>query len=539
MTVDSIDTTKLLAVSRDSAVLGPLWSAGESNRWQVEITADAWDAVDKIRSGVALDLLLLDLPREYGDGLQTLRTLRQLRPTLPVVLIGHPGDIDREQESVRMGAREYLIRPLESNQLEMAIRRNLFAASEETETDITGDDVEPVGNDSFFIGVSPIMRKLRAQVALLAEIDLPVFIFGELGSGKETIARLLHKLSVRSGFTFARVNCAALPEELLEREIFGYEAGEAPALLRARRGKLELCDRGTILLDEIAEMPLRLQARLVQVLQSGQFVKKTTSERVDIDVRIVAASSKPLGQAVSERRLLADLSRQLGAYELQVPALRERKDELPLLSRHFMHRLARRYGLPSRDFTPIVNEAWKDHEWPGNLRELEQSVKRYLVVGDKELDLQRIASDVNDETPNAASTRLRGINIQGAPRQQDGGICGYKSLRALLQSIKGEAERNAIAYALERTGWNRKAAARLLKTSYRTVLYKIEQYHLSTPNSDSFPTVHGFGRVREVFPEKNGPADLKAPNPPRSSTGDMEEDSCFSNSAELTNQTRK
>jgi two-component system response regulator AtoC len=505
-----IETVKLLVVSRDSSVLGHLWPAGESNSWQIEIAADAWDALDKVRSGIALDLLLLDLPKEHGDGLQVLRTLRRLRPALSVVLVGHAEDPVRNQEAIRMGAREYLIKPLSDNELEMAIKRNL-SAIEEAEIDVTGDDVEPLGNGASFIGLSPMMRKLRTQAALIAEIDLPVFIYGEPGSGKETIARLLHRLSVRSGFPFARVNCAALPEELLEREIFGDLAGEAPNPSRATCGKLELCDKGTIFLEEIAEMPLRLQSRLVQVLQNGQLVRSGTSECVSVDVRVMAASSKPLDQAVSEHKLLAELSRQLGVYELLVPALRHRKEELPVLSRHFMHRLAKHYGLPSRDFTPAVNEAWMEHEWPGNLRELEQSVKRYLVVGDKGLGLQRMARHACDAAKDAASLKQDPLTVRKSLRQSETGICGYKSLRALLQSIKSEAEKNAITFALEKTGWNRKAAARLLKTSYRTVLYKIEQYKLSAPNSAPFPSVNGSEHSGREFPA-NGRADAKVAN---------------------------
>jgi len=493
-----IRKVKLLVVSRDSSVLSALLSAGDSNCWQIEIAADAWDAVEKVRSGISLDIILLDLAQEYGDGLQIMRTLRRFRPALPVILVGLNSDVARKQEAIRMGACEYLTRPLERHELEEAILHNLSTMDEEVEVDITGDDVEPLGNGSFFIGSSPAMRRLRAQVGLLAEIDLPVFIFGEPGSGKETIARLLHRLSIRSGFNFVKVNCAALPEELLEREIFGSEAGGSPLFPKSRLGKFELCDKGTVFLDEITEMPLRLQSRLVQFLQSGQFVKKGTSESVNLDVRVVAASTKSLDQAVSEHKLLVDLSRQLDVYELQVPALRHRKEELPVLSRHFMHRLARHYDLQPRDFSPEVYEVWATHEWPGNLRELEQSVKRYLMVGDRSLGFQKISQDIRDETGSVASSKQGSLPARTASRQSEGaGICGYKSLRALLQSVKGEAERNAIAFALEKTGWNRKAAARLLKTSYRTVLYKIEQYQLSIANSSLYQVAGGFEYISQ------------------------------------------
>jgi two-component system, NtrC family, response regulator AtoC len=490
---NSIRIARLLVISRDSAVLSPLWSAAGVNGWQIDVAGDIWGAMDKVQTDIALDLLVLDLPKGNGDGLQILRTLRRMRPALPIVLIGHPGDDSRQQESMQMGARDYLIRPLEESQFERTIRQNLERTAEGMQSEIASEDVEQVGNDGFFIGISPLMRKLRSQVALLAEVDVPVFISGESGSGKNTIARLLHTLSVRSGFPFAKIDCTALPKDLLEQEIFGCEAGGASVSSGQKAGKLELCAKGMIFLDEITEMPLTLQSKFTQVLQSGRFIKNDGSESVNVDVRLVAASSMSIDQAVSERRLLTDLSRQLSAYELRVPPLRARKSEIPVLSHHFMHRLARHYGLPPRVFAPAVCEAWQAHEWPGNLRELEQSVKRYLVVGEKVLGFPKKLPDGEDETQDAASMTSVWSSRGPALSRQPGGICGHKSLRSLLQSVKEEAERSAIALALEKTGWNRKAAARLLKTSYRTVLYKIEQYRLTATDSPSVQMANGFG----------------------------------------------
>jgi two-component system response regulator AtoC len=482
---DTVQMTRLLVISADSGILDAVCLAANAHGWQAEIAADAWDAIDKIHSGAVPDLLLLDMPNDPGDGLQILRTLRRIYPALRLVLIGYPGDLERKQEAMRMGACEYLIRPFADRQLEMVIRHNLSAQDREAETDITSDDVEPVGNDNYFIGIGPAMRRLRARVALLAEMDSPVFLIGEPGSGRETIARLLHRLSVRSGFEFARVNCALLPEELLDREIFGCETIGATELSKARRGKLEVCDQGTIFLDEITEMPLRLQEKLARVLRKGQFLRRGTHDPVEVDIRVVAASSISAHQAVSEHRLLSELSILLSDYELQVPALRERKEELPFLSLHFMHQLAKRYHLPPREISRTVSEAWQAHDWPGNLRELEQSVKRYLVAGDKEFAVEGNFPETRAEVQAAVPGRLRGS------------AGGNKSLRSLVQSVKEEAERNAIALALEETGWNRKAAARLLKTSYRTVLYKIEQYQMSSSDlSVSLPaSASGTGKA--------------------------------------------
>jgi two-component system response regulator AtoC len=460
---------------------------GESNGWQLEIAADPWEAMDRTQSGASFDLLLLDMPPGNADGLHSLRWLRRLRPALPIVLIGHSNDHDRKQESIRMGARDYLIRPLDHSQLEMVIQCNLSIAIQATEADITSDDVEQVSNESFFIGVSPIMRKLRAQAALLAEANVPVLILGEDGSGKETIARLIHRLSVRSGFEFAKLNCAALPGDLLESELFGCERKGTTASARTKIGKLEHCANGTILLDDITEMPRGLQSNLLQVLQNKRFIRPGTSDFVEADVRVVATSSTNVERAISESGLCEDFYRELSAYTIHVPSLRDRKEELSLLSRHFMHKLARHYDLSPRELSPAIIEAWQAYNWPGNLRELENCVKRYLMVGDEELSFKRIRSSPKHEAQKTVFAKARNVNQRvPSPSQPGNGVSGHKSLRSLVQSVKAEAERNAIAVALEKTGWNRKAAARLLKVSYRTVLYKIEQYQMTASDSSAF-----------------------------------------------------
>jgi DNA-binding NtrC family response regulator len=483
---------RLVVVSRDSAVLRPLLSLGEANSWQLEIASNPWEAMDKVQSGAMLDLILLDLPHGDGDGVHILRWLRRLRPTMPIILIGPNGDLGDKEASIRMGVRDYLIRPLDERQLEMAIQRNLSEACVEHETDIASDDVEPVGNDTFFIGIIPIMRRLRAQAALLAETNVPVLILGESGSGRETIARLIHRLSIRSGFGFAKVDCAVLPRDLLERELFGYGKTSTTSPAQTKRGKLELCAKGTILLEEITEMPLELQSNLVQVLQSKQFVRSGTSALIEVDVRVLATSSTNVERAISEKRLREDLYRHLSAYTISVPPLRERKEELPFLSRHFMHRLAKHYGLTPRDFPPAVNEAWLAHNWPGNLRDLEHVVKRYLMVGDNELVFEKKPSDTQNKPRYAALAGPRGVNeLPPLASQFSTSVSGSKSLRSLIQSVKSEAERDAIAVALEKTRWNRKAAARLLNVSYRTLLYKIEHYKMNSSHSPVFPGGNG------------------------------------------------
>jgi len=348
---NAIETTRLLVVSREPAVLRPLWSIGESNSWHLETAGSGWEAMERVQSGNVPDLLLLDLPRGDADSLHILRWLRRLRPELPIILIAYPEDASREKEAIRLGAQDYLVRPVEDRQLEQVIQRHLSSTHRNAENDITSDDVEQLSAEAFFVGASPVMRKLRAQAELLAEANVPVMILGEGGSGKDTIAHLIHKLSVRSGFPFVKVNCAALPGNLLESELFGHEHEASNGSPRTKPGKFELCDKGTILLDEISEMPVELQAKLIQILQTKQFARPGSHAMVDVDVRIIAAVTASDERAVFERKLLEELYYRLSAFMVQVPPLRQRRDEIPLLLQHFMHHLAKHYNLQPRAFS--------------------------------------------------------------------------------------------------------------------------------------------------------------------------------------------
>jgi DNA-binding NtrC family response regulator len=328
------------------------------------------------------------------------------------------------------------------------------------------------------------MRKLRAQAELLAQVDVPVLIVGESGSGKEATARLIHKLSVRSGFRFRRVDCAALPGDLLEHELFGHPNGSAGGAHNGNgEDKFELSEKGTLLLDDIAEAPSHLQGKLLQVLQEKQFVRMGGQTRVEVDVRIMATADGDLEQALREKKLREDLYYRLSAFTVQVPPLRQRRDEIPLLLGYCMNQMARRYGLPTRTFSPAVLEACQGHNWPGNLRELETFVKSYLVMGgDEELALSELGQRWAEREERVTfSLEAEAASSRGneSPESDD----HNSGLRSLVQSVKGETERSAIAAALEQTHWNRKAAARLLKVSYRTLLYKIQQYQMSPPAS--------------------------------------------------------
>jgi DNA-binding NtrC family response regulator len=470
---------RLLMVSRDSDVLNVVCEAAESDPWQLIIASSVWDAMEKLQSELSVDVLIIDMPSGDTEELRCLRWLRQLRPELPILLIDRDQKEEGRLHSIQVDSNDYLVAPLIASRLQAAIQRSLFPKHDNLEMNIASNDHEQPGPRWLYIGASPKMHRLSAQLALLAEADLPVVISGESGSGKEMTAHLLHQLSARCEFAFAKVDCAGLSEELLERDIFGCKPHQSKAGEGTALGKLELSAKGTLFLDEFVEMPQHLQSRLANAIESKRFIRPGTSEAIEIDVCVVAASSLSLDRANAEDKIVPELFRQFGGREIRVPSLRERKEELLLLAQHFMHRFSRQFGFAPREFSNAMEEAWQSYQWPGNVRELKREVKRYLIAGEE----KKAETDKTSEAARTVQPEPPSANLPVAPaRQNITDIGGYKSLRSAIRSMREEAERAAIASALEKTGWNRKAAARLLKVSYRSILYKIEQYQMNIPD---------------------------------------------------------
>jgi two-component system response regulator AtoC len=344
-------------------------------------------------------------------------------------------------------------------------------------------EIEQIGDELYFVAASPATRRLRTQAELLSQTDVPVLITGEAGSGKATVARLIHSLSIRSSFEFTRVSCAALTADALESELFGYEHANGIGRLESKPGKFEQCAKGTILLEDLDAMPGPVQLRLLRLLQTREFVRFGGQSPIRVDVRIIASTPSDLGLAVAEKKVLEELFFHLSAFELHVPSLRERREEIPLLLGHFMSRLTRRYGVPAPHFSGALLDTCQNYAWPGNLRELEIFVKRFLVFGDESAAIEELNSHSSSAPANGHG------NGNGHENGKNGHSAGEEqsSLKSLVRNAKGEAERGAIAHALEETHWNRKAAARLLSISYRALLYKIQEYRLVPPPDSHRP----------------------------------------------------
>jgi two-component system response regulator AtoC len=494
LTENTLNTVRLLVVSREPAAFRLLGPREASQAWHVETASNGWEAMERVQSGVNSDLLvldipLLDVPFKDSEAMHFLRWLRSFKPDFPVVLLCGRDDAGRVKEATSVGAEGIVFKPFDPKHLESVIRRQLNQSGGRIDT--VNKSIEQLGQDTCFVSASLMMQKLHAQVALLAKSDVPVLIAGESGAGKYTVASLIHKLSVRSGFKLLRVNCAAMPEAELEAELFGGKGVSASR--QTTLGHFAAGEKGTILLEEIADMPAAVQFRLLQALQNNELRAPAGAEGAPANVRILATSSINLDRALAEKRLREDLYHRLSAFTIQVPALRQRKDEIAILLRYFMHNLARHYGLPARGFSASMVAACQRYSWPGNLRELEAFVKRYLVAGDESIfnesgnegGLDPAGNLDNDPiySPVILTARLSEERAAELGNPKPESLKSPDSLKSMIQAVKGEAERNAIAAALKRTGWNRKAAARLLKVSYRTMLYKIDQYKMRAPQS--------------------------------------------------------
>lgn len=454
-----MSATHILVVDDEPGMRRYLQTVLELDSYRVSTAADGEEALSKIQRDQP-DVVLLDMVMPGPDGLETLRRIRQARPTTKVVMLSCVRDTRKVAMAMRLGAQDYLSKPVQKEEMDDVLRFCLDNAAPSAPG--AGEVIEVV-QGVFFFAATAQMRQIRGQALQVARFDFPVLVLGESGTGKEVLARLIHKYSERAQRTFLKVNCAAMPSELLESELFGYEPGAFTGAVKAKPGKFELCNKGTILLDEIGEMSPALQAKLLQVLQDGQFSRLGGRHPVKVDVRVLAATNINMTEAIAAKVFREDLYYRLSSFVLNMPALRQRKEEIPMMLRHFMIQVAERYACPLLSLSPRLVRACENYPWPGNIRELENFVKRYLVLGDEDAAIAELERD--------SDARLES---EAVPRTES----ARPDLKQMVKSLKNGAEMEAITQALEENGWNRKRAAAVLNISYKALLYKIRQYDI-------------------------------------------------------------
>jgi two-component system response regulator AtoC len=457
---------RVLVVDDEPSIRKYLHTLLEVDGYKVSTVNNGKEALERIGGGERPDLIILDVLMPEMDGLETLRRLMQVDPGLNVVMLSCSNEVSTVVEAIRLGANDYLTKPFEKADLDAAMLKCRQKRQLKEENEALRQYCEELTEDLSFLAASPQMVKIRQQILQIAPVDVPVFVSGESGAGKEVVARMIHMRSLRANQAFVKVNCAALPSELLESELFGYEQGAFTGAIRAKPGKFEMANKGTIFLDEIAEMSTNLQAKMLHVLQDGQFSRLGGRQMVQCDVRVLAATNMNVREAIAAGRFREDLYYRLNVFTIHVPPLRERAREIPMLFQHFLEKYSEKYQKPANEPSTHLMEAAMRYPWPGNLRELENFVKRYVILEDDEesfRELLEMASTQQRTSPGEESTQTA---------REPGG------LKALVRSLKDEAEMEAIADALEKTNWSRKEAARMLGISYKALLYKMRQFKL-------------------------------------------------------------
>jgi two-component system response regulator AtoC len=455
---------RVLVVDDEPSIRKYLQTLLEVDGYHVTAVGSGPEALESVQQGERPDFIILDVLMPETNGLETLRRLIQVDRTLNVIMLSCSNEVATVVEAIRLGAQDYLTKPFEKAELDAAILKARQKMDLRKENQALREYCDHLTEDLSFLASSPQMVRIRQQILRIAPVDVPVFICGESGVGKEVVARMIHMRSTRRNQPFVKVNCAALPGELLESELFGYEQGAFTGAVRSKPGKFELANKGTIFLDEIAEMSPHLQAKLLHVLQDHQYSRLGGRHMVGVDVRVLAATNVEVQEAMKSGRLREDLYYRLNVLSINVPPLRERITEIPLLFRHFLNKYSEKFQKAPPKPSEHLMEAAIRYAWPGNLRELENFIKRYVILEDDEGSLRELVE-------MAAARQRTSPREEPLPVREQG-------LKALLRGLKEEAEMEALADALDKTHWCRKDAAKMLGISYKALLYKIRQFNL-------------------------------------------------------------
>ncbi|HMH50150.1 MAG TPA: sigma-54 dependent transcriptional regulator [Candidatus Acidoferrum sp.] len=457
------------AVATDSHVLVVEADADQRRRVVAQLSSwgytpvpapSAEEALELVtRTRFAFSIVAIRLPDM--SGIEFLRRAREACDAGPVIMVADNGHSSQIVEAIQIGADDFIRRPYTAEDLENAIK-GLPAKARREPAPPPDDNVDRLARELRLL-VSPQMREIQGVIEQAARADVTVLICGETGVGKELVARAVHVHSPRRREPFVKVNCAAVPRELLESELFGHERGAFTGAHQRKAGRFELADRGTIFLDEIGELHPALQAKLLHVLQDGEFSRVGGQGNLSVDVRVICATNRDLAREVAASRFREDLFYRLNVINILVPPLRERREEIPGLVQYFVERFARLYNFSPPVISDETMAALVQHRWPGNIRELENFIKRMIVLEDLTL----------------ARSLLTAPAVAAAPESGEG-FAATKglSLKEISRRAVMEAERQVICRALEQCRWNRVKTAKMLRISYRALLYKIKDMGL-------------------------------------------------------------
>ena len=469
------DPFRVMVIDDDPSVRDYMEALVSRQGYRVYAAADGEQALGQL-DDVRPDLVTLDVVLPGVDGLETLRRIKQRMPEVPVVMLSGHGQARNIVEAMRLGATDFLRKPFEVEELELAFQKALEKRALKQEVERLRGRARSETELLLLFGDNPKMRQVRDIIEQVADTDITVLVRGESGTGKELVARTIFQLSSRRDRPFVKVNCAALPSELLESELFGFEKGAFTGAQKRKLGKFEYANQGTIFLDEISEMHPNLQAKLLQVLQDGEFSRLGGESDVRVDTRIIAATNRNLEEAVADGSFREDLYYRLNVVTVHMPPLRERRDSIPLLVDRFLQKNNEQYGKSVKHLSNETMEVFMRYHWPGNVRELENMVRRMVVLGNEQAVLDEISLRGPEPEPEEAGARDM-LDFEGLGAELDKGES--IDLKAISRRAAQVAEKRVIERVLLQTRWNRKEAAERLQISYKALLYKMKENGLS------------------------------------------------------------
>jgi two-component system nitrogen regulation response regulator NtrX len=452
-------SNRVLVIDDEGGIRDALRQVLEYEGWQVRAASSGGEGIT-LYQDFRPHIVLLDVKMAGFDGLDTLSRLRDLEPPATVVMISGHGTIATAVQATQRGAFDFLEKPLDTDRLLVTLRNAL------THSSLAGEnrELKRVLDTRYpMVGTSPALAEVRALIDRVGPTHARVLITGPNGSGKELVARALHEASPRRERAFVEVNCAAIPSELIESELFGHMRGSFTGAFSDRAGKFELSDGGTLFLDEIGDMSLSAQAKVLRVLQEGEVTRIGAAKSVQVDVRVIAATNKDLEEEIAEGRFREDLFYRINVVPIAVPPLRDRLEDVPALVEHFVSTLSVGAGVAARPVSPEATKSLQRRNWPGNVRELRNAVERLLILA---AGKQITAADVERLLPAAGS---------GAPA----GLAPEAGRAATFENFRQDAERVFLLSKLRENGWNVAETARVLDMPRSNLYKKIEKYQLS------------------------------------------------------------
>ena len=446
--------TRILVVDDEASHLQMLDAVLSAEGYEIHKAGDGREAIGLVEERF-YDLLLMDVRMSKVGGIEALKAIKKISPGIPVIIMTAYASVNTAVDALKSGAYDYLTKPLDIEELKILVKKALHHRKLEQENVYLKERLGDRFDFSNIIGRSPAMRDLFETIALVAPSEATVLIAGESGTGKELIANAIHQNSPRTNRPFIKVNCAALPETLLESELFGHEKGAFTGALARKQGRFQLAHTGSIFLDEVGEMTPTTQTKILRVLQEREFEPLGSTQAVKVDTRVIAATNKNLLEEIEQGNFREDLYYRLNVVTLQVPSLRERRDDISLLADFFLKQYAEKNRRLIKGFTPRAMDLLMRHSWPGNVRELENVVERAVIMARGDLISQA-------ELPDT----IRGLDVEMEKPEMD--LSSGRSLK--------EVERDMILRTLEDTGGNRTRTAEILGISRRTLQLKLKEY---------------------------------------------------------------